>query len=338
MKDRINTLTRLSGLPVSLHDRQGVHYFTFGPTNKPIKTVCTYRKARAFAEGVAAGRAQEKPIRLKYQDIVYQLCSLLDTRKFPCPDCSVDEVVTRVEALLKRRIVLDDWKDGQPDAWDYEKVLADNGVIVEWSHQLTSDGVIFTEAPPDLCGWGFYWVHGAIHIGQTSEKIARKAAALFVSLWLRGVSASFCDKLMDGFIIFLERQAWTNPLQLVAPDHPILTEGCNGSVIDPDTIINMVKLMRAKDSLGLAAPQVGINARVFVTEWGEVFISPRILCRGPECISHEGCLSFPGEIGVMRRSSYIILQDGRRYEGLQAIVIQHELDHLNGRTIRCQDS
>ncbi len=45
-----------------------------------------------------------------------------------------------------------------------------------------------------------------IHIGRTTETIARKAAALFVLLWLRGVSASLADKLMDGFIIVLERQ------------------------------------------------------------------------------------------------------------------------------------
>jgi hypothetical protein len=102
--------------------------------------------------------------------------------------------------------LLDDWVDGHPDAWDYEKVLADNSVVVEWCDKLTSDGVTFKQAPPDLCGWGFYWVHGTIHIGQTSETIARKAAALFVSLWLRNISASFCDKLMDGYIVFLERQ------------------------------------------------------------------------------------------------------------------------------------
>ena len=50
------------------------------------------------------------------------------------------------------------------------------------------------------------WKHGCMSIGQTTEVIARKAAAMFVSLWLRGVSASFADKLMDGYITFLERQ------------------------------------------------------------------------------------------------------------------------------------
>jgi len=78
---------------------------------------------------------------------------------------------------------LDDWN------WDYETILRENEVTVD--------------CPDD---WGFYWKHGCIHIGQTTEIIARKAAALFVSLWLRNVSASFCGKLMDGFICLLERQ------------------------------------------------------------------------------------------------------------------------------------
>jgi len=105
---------------------------------------------------------------------------------------------------------LDDWVNGHCDAWDYEAVLSKNEISVAWCHELTSDGVTFTEAPPDLCGWGFYWKYGAIHIGQCNETIARKGAALFVSLWLRGVSASFCDKLMDGYICFLERQENTS--------------------------------------------------------------------------------------------------------------------------------
>jgi hypothetical protein len=123
------------------------------------------------------------------------------------------------EVLRKAIPLLDDWAGGKPNGWDYGAVLRDNNVTVEWGDKLTSDGVTFTKAPPDLCGWGFYWRHGAIHIGQTTETIARKAAALFVSLWLRGVSASFCDKLMDGFIVFLERQENTSLTFLAHLDH-----------------------------------------------------------------------------------------------------------------------
>ena len=102
--------------------------------------------------------------------------------------------------------LLDDWADGKPDAWDYEAVLRDHEVTVEWCDKLTSDGETFEQAPPDLYGWGFYWKHDSIHIGHCVEKVARKAAALFVSLWLRGVSASFCDKIMSSMVWFWELQ------------------------------------------------------------------------------------------------------------------------------------
>jgi len=100
---------------------------------------------------------------------------------------------------------LDDWKDGTPDAWDYEAVLKENGVVVEWCDTLI-DGEGKEHPADEFAGWGFCWKHGAIHIGRTTEIIARKAAALFVSLWLRGVSASFCDKIMAGLIWFWELQ------------------------------------------------------------------------------------------------------------------------------------
>jgi len=104
---------------------------------------------------------------------------------------------------------LDDWVDGKPDAWDYDTVLAENSVIVEW-HDTVIDGEGTKHPAGEFAGWNFVWTHGCIHIGPTTETIAQKGAALFVSLWLRGVSASFCAKLMDGYIVFLERQENTS--------------------------------------------------------------------------------------------------------------------------------
>jgi hypothetical protein len=91
-----------------------------------------------------------------------------------------------------RSIKLDDWVDGKPDAWDYEGVLSEHAVTVKtWD---------------DEDGWSLTWKHGTIYIGEASEVIAKKAAAVFVSLWLMGVSASFADKLMAGYIMYLELQ------------------------------------------------------------------------------------------------------------------------------------
>jgi hypothetical protein len=100
---------------------------------------------------------------------------------------------------------LDDWVDGHPDAWNYDGVLAENEVTVEWCGDVV-DGEGAKSPAGEFAGWSMAWKHGCMSIGQTTEVIARKAAAMFVSLWLRGVSASFADKLMDGYITFLERQ------------------------------------------------------------------------------------------------------------------------------------
>lgn len=106
--------------------------------------------------------------------------------------------------------LLDDWVDGHPDAWDYNAVLRDNSVLIEYCDTLT-DGWGCKSPAGVWAGWSFSWKHGVMFIGQVlNETIARKAAALFVSLWLRGVSASFADKLMDGFITSLERQETTS--------------------------------------------------------------------------------------------------------------------------------
>jgi peptide deformylase len=98
-------------------------------------------------------------------------------------------------------------------------------------------------------------------------------------------------------------------------------------------IMQMFEIVQDRKALGLAAPQVGIDARLFVTYWGEVFVSPRIVGIAGPVRATEGCLSLPGVSAEVSRWRKIILADGRGYEGQQAIVIQHEIDHLNGRLI-----
>lgn len=125
------------------------------------------------------------------------------------------EVEHRLEAYLKnpkgqefarsKMPLLDDWVDGTPDAWNYEAVLTENGAVVEWSKGVVDEDGNRTTSE-FLAGWSLSWKHGSMFIGGTSEIIARKAGALFICLWLRGVSASFADKIMDGFVVFLERQ------------------------------------------------------------------------------------------------------------------------------------
>jgi peptide deformylase len=121
-------------------------------------------------------------------------------------------------------------------------------------------------------------------------------------------------------------------MQLIHRDNPILHRVCRPSfVLDADVIQQMFYLLGELGGLGLAANQVGIDARLFVTAWGEVFVNPGILrVEGQFVSAREGCLSLPGVTRFKSRCQKIVLAGGDIYEGQQAVVIQHEIDHLNG--------
>ena len=120
-------------------------------------------------------------------------------------------------------------------------------------------------------------------------------------------------------------------MKLVIPDDPILHRVCRPDfTIRRGTIEGMFWLMHQMGGLGLAAPQVGINARLFVTKWNEVFVNPIPTYLGDSRLVQEGCLSLPGKIGNRRRYPFLRLPDGRVFGGEEALVLQHEIDHLNG--------
>jgi peptide deformylase len=120
-------------------------------------------------------------------------------------------------------------------------------------------------------------------------------------------------------------------VQLVSSDAPILHKVCRPDfTVTADEINQMLCLLKKAGGLGLAAPQVGIDARLFVTEWGEVFINPCVVAVAGPIRTTEGCLSLPGVTAAVDRWARIRLADGRIYEGQQAVVILHEIDHLDG--------
>jgi peptide deformylase len=107
----------------------------------------------------------------------------------------------------------------------------------------------------------------------------------------------------------------------------------------------MIPAMYAFDGTGLAANQVGIDARIFVADIGEgpfAVINPEILqASAKQTVLEEGCLSFPGiHIKVKRPEAIRVKYLSVRNEtieadlsGIPSKVFQHEIDHLNGRTI-----
>jgi peptide deformylase len=113
-----------------------------------------------------------------------------------------------------------------------------------------------------------------------------------------------------------------------------------------DLAVAMTRTMHLAPGVGLAAPQVGVSLQLITVDLsvGEnpeqllVVINPRIVETEGYEISEEGCLSVPGYSLPIKRSARISLQgtllDGRdlsaEFDGLQARVLQHEIDHLNG--------
>ncbi len=106
---------------------------------------------------------------------------------------------------------------------------------------------------------------------------------------------------------------------------------------------DMVETMRAANGVGLAAPQVGILRRIVVVEVedGEVYelINPKIIAFSGEQEGVEGCLSVPGEWGIVKRPMHVTVRAMNRhgqivdYTGseLLARCFCHELDHLDGK-------
>jgi len=94
------------------------------------------------------------------------------------------------------------------------------------------------------------------------------------------------------------------------------------------------------DHLGLAAPQVGLNLTLFITNLDakKVYINPIIRAKLGLQVGTEGCLSIPGVYGTVTRAREVRISawglDGRYFEttikGLEAAVVQHEYDHLQG--------
>ena len=108
-------------------------------------------------------------------------------------------------------------------------------------------------------------------------------------------------------------------------------------------IQKMINFCQSKGGIGLAAPQIGLFERFFIAfvngKW-HLFVNPAITTKGDEIDSIEECLSYPGlKVKLKRYSEVIVINNllGRvltmKLTGRDAIVVQHEYDHLNGITI-----
>ncbi len=114
-----------------------------------------------------------------------------------------------------------------------------------------------------------------------------------------------------------------------------------------DLVADMIATLTKAKGLGLAAPQVGAEKRIFIidisaielTESMRVFINPEILETSGEVLMEEGCLSFPGIYQKIVRPEKVKIRatdiDGKEFtmraDGMLARAILHEYDHLEGK-------
>ena len=110
-------------------------------------------------------------------------------------------------------------------------------------------------------------------------------------------------------------------------------------------IDDMFETMYAAPGIGLAATQVDVHRRFLVADVSSdksdphVLINPEIVARDGDVVTEEGCLSVPGIYAEVRRAERIRVRfldrDGKETEkdmdGLLAVCVQHEMDHLEGK-------
>jgi peptide deformylase len=110
-------------------------------------------------------------------------------------------------------------------------------------------------------------------------------------------------------------------------------------------IDDMFETMYAAPGIGLAATQVNVHKQLLVMDISEdhseprVFINPEIVAKDGSQVYQEGCLSLPNVFAEVKRWNRITVKaldrDGREFtleaDGLLAVCIQHEMDHLTGK-------
>lgn len=132
------------------------------------------------------------------------------------------------------------------------------------------------------------------------------------------------------------------------PDERLRTVAKDVENVDDDIrslVSDMFETMREEKGIGLAATQINVHQRVIVMDVSEnqdnpmVLINPEIIEKDGVTISEEGCLSVPNNYAKVERSETVkvraLNEQGEQYEqeadGLMAICIQHEMDHLIGK-------
>ena len=139
-------------------------------------------------------------------------------------------------------------------------------------------------------------------------------------------------------------------LEILKYPHPLLKKRCE-EVDRIDGVVkklirDMTETMYQANGIGLAACQVGVSRRVIVVDVGPIdpekeffaMVNPEVISEEGEIEHEEGCLSVPDCLEKLKRKEKVLVRGfspvGKEIEisaeGILAIAIQHEIDHING--------
>jgi peptide deformylase len=155
------------------------------------------------------------------------------------------------------------------------------------------------------------------------------------------------DSVRDAFLFVQQGFMAVLPI-LHFPNPRLHIKAVPVAAVDGTTrqlIRDMAETMYAAPGIGLAATQVDVHKQVAVIDISDdhsellVFVNASIIKKSGECDSEEGCLSVPGVHETVRRAEWVkvraLNEKGEPFEleadGLLAVCIQHELDHLDGK-------
>ena len=153
------------------------------------------------------------------------------------------------------------------------------------------------------------------------------------------------NKSKNSFFLYRKRLL----AKIIKWDNPILKEVCS-TVDSSEDISGLIKEMKdvllvSDNGLGISASQIGISKKIFITRKDidskdiKVFVNAMIVSESSEKEKRgEGCLSYPGVVSVIERSSEITIEyedenfssKTDTFKGLDACVICHEYDHTFG--------
>ena len=141
---------------------------------------------------------------------------------------------------------------------------------------------------------------------------------------------------------------------MIVTDIKILSQKSTPVEDEPELLTKQLEdeLNATGNGYALAAIQIGIPKRIFSMKFPliengvqikgqhiiKTFVNPEITNQYESLICTENCLSFPGQEILTNRFKYVHMKDKNRpegyiFEGLEAQIVQHEMDHLEGRTM-----